>query len=79
MIGMARDPSPKPLGGVIEKLRITKGLTRRALAEKASTKYSTVYNLEKGFNPRTSVEMLSRIANALGVPVTEITAVEVPA
>lgn len=72
MTGMAKVANPKPRGQVIEATRAGKGMTRRQLAEKTGLAYVTVYNLECGYNPRSTRETLQRIANALGVDYAEL-------
>lgn len=69
---MAKVPAPKIKARALEEIRISRGLTRRMLAEKAGTKYKTVYNLEYGCNPRIGRELLQRLAAALDVATSEL-------
>lgn len=64
---MAKTPAPEIKCRELEETRVSRGLTRRMLAEKAGTTYSNVYNLEKGYNQRIGRELLQRIADALQV------------
>lgn len=69
---MAKEPAPKPRASVIETTRVSHGMTRSALAKEARTTYSTVYNIEKGYNPRVGRELLQRIADAIHVDVNTL-------
>lgn len=73
---MARTPAPKVKARALEQIRVSRGLTRRMLAEKAGTKYKTVYNLEYGCNPRVGRELLQRLAAALNVSTSELAEAE---
>jgi transcriptional regulator with XRE-family HTH domain len=64
--------SPKRLSRVIQTLREAKGLTQRALAERADVTPAYVAQLEMGTRKNPSLEVLRRLAKALGVPVTEL-------
>ncbi len=59
-------------GNSIRDLRYERGLTYRELAAKAGVNYSTIWRIEHGERGG-SVALLKRIADALGVPVAEIT------
>jgi phage repressor protein C with HTH and peptisase S24 domain len=50
----------------LEKLREERGLSRRTLAEKAASAYSTIYNFEKGI-AGVSDDLLKRLAEVLAV------------
>lgn len=76
MTFMARTPAPKVKARALEQIRVSRGLTRRMLAEKAGTKYKTVYNLEYGCNPRVGRELLQRLASALNVAPTDLAEAE---
>jgi transcriptional regulator with XRE-family HTH domain len=55
----------------LKRLRTAKGLSQYALAKKARISREYVNKLEAGrYDP--TVGMLTRIAKALGVPVTEL-------
>lgn len=64
--------SPKRLSAVIRRLRETRGLTQRDLAAKAKVTGAYVAQLETGAKENPSLDVLKRIAKALGVPVTEL-------
>ena len=64
--------SPKRLSRVIQQLRESKGMTQRDLAAKANVTQGYVAQLEMGVKKNPSLEILKRIAKALGVPVTEL-------
>jgi transcriptional regulator with XRE-family HTH domain len=66
---MTKVPGPKPRGSEIQATRVSKGLTRKALAEQTGLAWVTIYNLECGHQPRTTWETLTRIAQALRVDV----------
>lgn len=54
----------------IRELRIAQGLTAEQLAVKAGTTHTTIYAIEAGGNVKLGLAL--RIANALGVPLSEI-------
>ena len=64
--------SPKRLSRMIQTLREGKGLTQRDLATKAVVTQGYVAQLEQGLKKNPSLEVLRRLAKALGVPVTEM-------
>ncbi len=64
--------SPKRLSRVIQTLREAKGMTQRDLAAKAKVTAGYVAQLELGVRKNPSLEVLQRLAKALGVPVTEL-------
>jgi transcriptional regulator with XRE-family HTH domain len=64
--------SPKRLSRVIQTLREAKGLTQRDLAAKAKVTAAYVAQLEMGARKNPSLEVLQRIAKALGVTVAEL-------
>lgn len=51
----------------LKELRIRAGLTQAELAEKAGTYQTTVSNLEIGKSRRIELDLLDRLARALGV------------
>jgi transcriptional regulator with XRE-family HTH domain len=57
---------------VIQQKREAKGMTQRDLAAKAKVTQGYVAQLEIGMKKNPSLEILKRIAKALGVPVTEL-------
>jgi transcriptional regulator with XRE-family HTH domain len=68
--------SPRRLGMKIKHLRMERGLTQAALAKKLRISRVHVANLESpdgAPHHRTpSLDLLERLAKALGVPVTEL-------
>ena len=64
--------SPKRLSVVIRRLRQTKGITQRDLAAQAKVTGAYVAQLETGAKKNPSLDVLKRLAKALGVPVTEL-------
>jgi transcriptional regulator with XRE-family HTH domain len=62
----------KRLSTVIRALREAKGLTQRDLADKANVTAAYVAQLETGVKRNPSLDVLKRLARALGVPVTEL-------
>jgi transcriptional regulator with XRE-family HTH domain len=64
--------SPKSLSKVIQKLREEQGMTQRDLAAKAKVTQGYVAQLEMGMRKNPSLDVLRRIAKALGCPVTEL-------
>jgi transcriptional regulator with XRE-family HTH domain len=64
--------SPKRLSRVIQTLREAKGMTQRDLAETAGVTPGYIAQLEMGARKNPSLEVLRRLAKALGVPVTEM-------
>jgi transcriptional regulator with XRE-family HTH domain len=63
---------PKRLSRVIQQQRESKGMTQRDLATKAKVTQGYVAQLEMGMKKNPSLEILRRLAKALGVPVTEL-------
>lgn len=60
-----------PTGSRIKEIRTQKGLTQKELGRKCEIAESTIRRYELGsLNPK--IETLQKIANALGVPVTEL-------
>jgi transcriptional regulator with XRE-family HTH domain len=64
--------APKRLGKVIQRLRDNKNMTQRDLAAKAKVTPGYIAQLEMGMRKNPSLDVLKRIAKALGVPVTEL-------
>lgn len=63
------------IGEKIKSLRIKKGMTQQELAEKSNISRVSVGNYERG-DRVPNIEVISNIANALGVTVNELTGVE---
>jgi transcriptional regulator with XRE-family HTH domain len=60
------------LSRVIKQLREAKGLSQKALAEKADVTAAYIAMLETGKRENPSLAILRRLAKALDVPVTEL-------
>ena len=58
----------KILGETIKDRRLSKGWSKRALAEKASISHSEVHRIETGERANPSVPVLNALAEALGMP-----------
>ena len=66
--------SPKRLSTVIRRLRDAKGITQRELAAKVGVKGAYIAQLETGARKNPSLDVLKKIAKALGVPVAQLLA-----
>jgi DNA-binding XRE family transcriptional regulator len=64
--------TPRRLGEVVRRLRTERGLTQVELAMAASITQSYLAQLEGGERENPSLDVLKRLANALGVPPTEL-------
>jgi len=64
--------SPERLSQVIRDLREKKGLTREELAFKAKVTPGYVAQLELGLRTNPSLDVVRRLARALGVPLREL-------
>lgn len=64
--------SPKRLGQVLKALREDKGLSQVELANKAKVERTYIVKLESGDKKNPSLDILKKLAKALGVPVTEL-------
>lgn len=60
------------IGKNIKKFRKIKGLTQEALARKARIPYTTLAKLESSVVKRPSVQVVSKIARALGVSIERL-------
>jgi len=56
----------------IRKLRQKKGVSQDRLSKKADLALNTIVKIETGENPHPTVEILEKIAKALGVPVADL-------
>jgi transcriptional regulator with XRE-family HTH domain len=63
---------PKRLSTVIRELRQARDLSQRALADKADVTGAYIAQLETGVKKNPSLDILKRLAKALGVPVAEL-------
>jgi transcriptional regulator with XRE-family HTH domain len=57
---------------VIKTLRQEKGLSQKALAEQVGVTDAYIAMLETGKRKNPSLDILKKLAKALGVPVTEL-------
>jgi len=64
--------SPTRLGRMVKRLREDKGMTQVELAKKAKVTQPYLAQLEAGTRKNPSLEILKRLARALGVPVGEL-------
>jgi len=64
--------SPERLSQVIRDLREKKGLTQEELAFKAKVTLGYVAQLELGLRKNPSLDVVRRLARALGVRLTEL-------
>ena len=62
----------RKLGQVVKMLRETKSLTQIELAKRANVSQGYLAAIERGLKRNPSLEVLRRLAKALGVPVTEL-------
>lgn len=60
------------IGENIKKLRTKQGLSQDDLARKAELKYSTLAKIEGDFVTKPGVQMVVKIAKALGVSVEDL-------
>ena len=64
--------SPRRLASVIKAQRKVKGMKRIDLARAAKVTPAYITQLETGERKNPSLDVLKRLARALGVPVTEL-------
>ena len=64
--------APRRLANVIRELRERKNLTQEELAKRAKVTRSHLSLLEAGHRKNPSLDVLKRLAKALGVPVAEL-------
>ena len=60
------------IGENIKKLRTKQGLSQDNLARKAELKYSTLAKIEGDFVKKPGVQMVAKIAEALGVSIENL-------
>jgi len=63
---------PRRIGKVLRTMREAKGLTQLELAKRAKVTNVYLSQLEQGKKKNPSLDVLRRLARALGVPVTEM-------
>ena len=64
--------SPKGLGRMLKQRREGKHLTQAQLAHKVGVSQTYIAKLESGDKKNPTLDLLKKIAKALGVPVTEL-------
>ncbi|MCM8783951.1 MAG: helix-turn-helix domain-containing protein [Candidatus Omnitrophica bacterium] len=64
--------SGKVISENIKRLRAKLGLTQDDLAKKVDIKYTTLIKIESGAVNRPSVQIMAKIAKALGVNIEEL-------
>ena len=62
------------VGERVKTLAKKKGISLRKLAKQANLSYNTVYSITRRGSERVAPDTISRLANALGVNVNELTA-----
>ena len=60
------------IGENIKKLRAKQGLSQDDLARKAGLKYSTLAKIEGDFVTKPGVQIMAKIAKALGVSIEDL-------
>ena len=60
------------IGENIKKIRTKEGLSQDGLAKKADLKYSTLAKIEGDFVKKPGVQMIAKIAKALGVSIEDL-------
>ena len=60
------------IGENIKRLRTKQGLSQDDLARKAELKYSTLAKIEGDFVTKPGVQMMAKIAKALGVSIEDL-------
>ncbi len=60
------------IGRTVERLRTRQGISQRDLAKRARVTQAYVSLLERGEKSNPSIEVVKRLAKALGVPITEL-------
>ena len=60
------------IGKTIADIRKTSGMTQQVLADKVFEGMTTISKIEKGRRPNLSVDLLQRIAGALGVSMNDL-------
>ncbi len=60
------------IGTNIKKLRMKQGLSQDDLARRAELKYSTLAKIEGDFVKKPGVQLMAKIAKALGVSIEDL-------
>ena len=56
----------------VRKYRQKKGISQDRLSKDANIALNTIVKIETGENPNPTIETLGKIAQALGVPITDL-------
>ena len=64
--------TPRRLSTLVRRLREQQDMTQEQLAKKCAVTQGYIAQLEAGDKKNPSLDVLKRIAKALGVPVTEL-------
>jgi transcriptional regulator with XRE-family HTH domain len=64
--------TPKKFNTMLRRLREARGMTQADLAKKAKVDQGYISTLEAGQKTNPGINVLKRLARALGVPVTEL-------
>ena len=64
--------SPRQLGQTIKRLRAKRGLTQAKLAESAGVSQPYLSQLEAGAKGRPAVQIVQKLAKALGVKIEDL-------
>jgi transcriptional regulator with XRE-family HTH domain len=67
-------PGPAGFGPFLRQLRLARGISAKDLAHQAEISYTYVLRLERGDAPNPSLELVRRLADALGVKPEALTA-----
>ena len=68
----ARKLDNSEIGKTIAALRTSRGMTQQSLADKVYEGMPTISKIENGHRPNLSVDLLQRIAEALGVTMNDL-------
>ena len=71
-VALGRGPSRLKIGRMLKTLREARGLNQVELAKKAKVTTAYLSQLEAGKKKNPSLDVLQRLAKALGVAVTEL-------
>jgi transcriptional regulator with XRE-family HTH domain len=64
--------NPQRIGRVLKRFREQKGLTQLALAKRSGVAQGYISELEAGKEQNPSIEIVRKLAKALGVPAGEL-------
>jgi len=69
---MSNNNSKSTIGKNLKKIRQEKGISQDRLSKIADLSLNTVVTVESGLNPNTTIETLTKIAQALDVKVDDL-------